>query len=214
MQFLLLRQAGCSHVRCSQSCPSQNPRLVQQSAGGVLSRSIRHVPTKVRLSIMMLLNLMLVPQSMFSKPPRPYCVQAGRPHLAHGRCQAIPDQHAIDLLMSSSSSSPPALMGEQSQALHHSAAAVQVLSLPASVLRLYFQRNTLCHMLLHYFTCILYACIGVKKQCFSSRLIPDPETVKKWCMRQEEQLPRAHVNAHGNRWYGASLAHPVHSVHR
>ena len=55
-------------------------------------------------------------------------MQTGNFSRGLGRCQAIPDQHAVDLLVSSSGLSA-LLDGQAAQALHHSAAAVQVLYL-------------------------------------------------------------------------------------
>ena len=52
-------------------------------------------------------------------------MQTGRLDRGHQRCQAIPDQHALDMLVSSSTL-PAWLDGQPAHTLRHSAAAVQV----------------------------------------------------------------------------------------
>ena len=53
------------------------------------------------------------------------CTQTGIPDRGHQQCQAIPDQHALDTLVSSITL-PAWLDGQAAQTLHQSAAAVQV----------------------------------------------------------------------------------------
>ena len=76
--------------------------------------------------------LLTLPDALALLMTRCYWLQTGRTSPAHRRCPAIPDQHTVNLIVSSSSSSLPALLhAQQEQALHHSAAAVQVI--PCSI---------------------------------------------------------------------------------